>query len=174
MQPVCTIRRRKARTLKKDASRGYTLGHTLVELITVVVILGILAAFAVPRFFDAQVFEERGFYEEVAAALRYGQKIAVGSGCPVRVSITAGGYDLKQQAASGNRCDPADATWTVPVMLPAGQAAAGSTPAGITLGPVTTYQFDALGRTNLGGDLTVSIGALSLTVQAASGYVLTP
>jgi MSHA pilin protein MshC len=150
------------------------VGHTLVELVTVIVILGILAAFAVPRFFDAQVFEERGFYEEVAAALRYGQKIAVGSGCPVRVSITAGGYDLKQQAASGNRCDPSDSSWAVTVLLPGGQAAAGSTPAGITLGPVTTYQLDGLGQTNLGSDLTVTVGALTMTVGSESGYVVTP
>ncbi len=170
MQRHPTTRHHRARILTAGASRGYTL----VELVTVVVILGILSAFAVPRFFDQDVFEERGFYEEVVAALRYGQKIAVGSGCPVRVSITAGGYDLKQQAASGNRCDPADATWAVPVLLPDGQAAAGSTPAGITLTPVTTYQYDGLGQTNLGGNLTVSIGALSMTVQAQSGYVLTP
>jgi len=170
MQPISTTRRHTARILKKDTSRGYTL----VELITVVVILGILSAFAVPRMFDAQVFEERGFYEEVAAALRYGQKIAVGSGCPVRVTITGGGYDLKQQTVSGNRCDPADSSWAVAVMMPTGQAAAGSAPAGITLGPVTTFQLDGLGQTDLGSNLTVTVGALSMTVQAESGYVVTP
>ncbi len=170
MQPVCTTRRRKARTLNKGASHGYTL----TELITVMTILGILAAVAVPRFFDQNVFEERGFYEEVAAALRYGQKIAVGSGCPVQVSIDASGYALAQQTVVANRCDPADVSWAVPVLLPDGQAAAGTTPAGVTLGPVVTYQFDGLGQTDLGADLTVSIGAWSLIVQAQSGYVLTP
>jgi len=172
MQPVCTTRRRKARTLKLN--KGASHGHTLTELVTVITILGILSAFAVPRFFDQDVFEERGFYEEVVAALRYGQKIAVGSGCPVRVTITASSYDLKQQAASGNRCDPADSTWAVAVMMPTGQAAAGSAPAGIALGPVTTFQLDGLGQTNLGSDLTVTVGALSLTVQAESGYVQIP
>jgi hypothetical protein len=43
------------------------------------------------------------------------------------------------------------------------------------LGPVTSYQIDGLGQTNLGGsDLTVTVGALSMTVQAESGYVLIP
>ncbi len=170
MQPVCTPRRPRHRTRRTGASRGYTL----VELVTVIVILGILAAFAVPRFADHQVFEERGFYEEVVAALRYGQKIAVGSGCPVQVSIDASGYALAQQAALGNRCDPGDSTWAVPVLLPDGFAAAGTTPAGVTLGPVVTYQLDGLGQTDLGADLTVSIGSSSLIVQAQSGYVLTP
>ena len=170
MQPHPTTRHHRERILKAAVSRGYTM----IELVTVIVILGILAAIAVPRFFDAQVFEERGFYEEVAAALRYGQKIAVGSGCPVRVTITAGDYDLKQQTVAGNRCDPADSSWAVSVMLPGGQSATGTAPAGITLGPVTTYQLDGLGQTDLGGDLAVTVGASTMTVQAASGYVVTP
>jgi MSHA pilin protein MshC len=147
---------------------------TLIELITVIVIMGILLAMAAPRFFDAEVFEERGFYQEVASALRYGQKIAVGSGCPVRVSITATTYDLKQQAASGGRCNPADNTWPVQVLLADGQAASGTAPSGITLGPVTTYEFDALGQTDLGSNLNVTVGAMTMTVQAESGYVLIP
>ncbi len=153
---------------------GTIPGYTLVELITVLVILGILAAFTGPRFFDQVVFQERGFYEEVVAALRYGQKIAIGSGCPVQISIDASGYALAQQTVLANRCDPDDVSWAVPVLFPTGQSAAGSTPAGVTLGPVVTYQFDGLGQTDLGADLTVNVGSWSLIVQAQSGYVSTP
>ncbi len=155
---------------KRSAIRGVTL----VELVTVILIVGILAAMAVPRFFDLAVFEERGFYQEVASALRYAQKVAVGSGCAVRVSITATSYDLRQQAASGNRCDPADATFTTQVLMPDGSAATATAPGSVTLSPVTNYQIDGLGETNLGGDLNVTVGGLSLTVQSESGYVVIP
>ena len=170
MQLACTARRPRCRTRSTAASPGFTL----TELVTVLVILGILAAFTAPRFFDHVVFDERGFYEVVVAALRYGQKIAVGSGCPVQISIDASGYALAQQTVLANRCDPGDVSYAVPVLLPDGQAAAGSTPTGVTLGPVVTYVFDGLGQTDLGSDLTVSIGSWSLIVQAQSGYVLTP
>ena len=169
---MCTARSDRDRILRAGAGAGP--GYTLIELVTVVVILGILAAFAIPRFADNVVFEERGFYEEVVAALRYGQKIAVGSGCPVQISIDASGYVLTQQTVLANRCNPGDVSWAVPVLLPDGQAAAGTTPTGVTLGPVVTYQFDGLGQTDLGTDLTVSIGSWNLIVQAQSGYVLTP
>lgn len=154
--------------------RATNRGVTLIELITVILIVGILAAMAVPRFFDLGVFEERGFYNEVASALRYAQKIAVGSGCSVRVSITATSYDLRQQAASGNRCNPADSTWTTQVLMPDGSAATATAPGSVTISPVTNYEIDGLGETNLGADLNVTVGGLTMTVQSESGYVVIP
>ena len=76
-----------------------------MELVVVIVILGIVAAFAAPRFFDDRTFLQRGYYEELAAALKYSQKLAVASGCPVRVVDRRGG--LRGAAAGGAGRRPA-------------------------------------------------------------------
>jgi hypothetical protein len=40
--------------------------------------------------------------------------------------------------------------------------------------PAVTLTFDALGRTDLAGDQSISIGPFALTVKADSGFVQAP
>jgi MSHA pilin protein MshC len=149
-------------------------GFTLVELVVVLVIMGILAAVAAPRFFDDRTFLQRGYYEELASALKYAQKLAVATGCPVRFALSSGGYEARQQAAQSGTCNTGDASWATNVQLADGQLLAGTSPLGVAAAPAVTVTFDALGRTNLGSDQSITVGPFSMTVRAESGFVQVP
>ena len=149
-------------------------GFTVVELVLVIVIIGILGAVAGPRFFNNSTFDERAYYDELASAIRYAQKVAVASGCRVRVNLAAGAYDLHQQTALAGHCDTADLTFPLPVLLADGQTMNGVAPSGIAAAPPLVIIYDALGRTNLASDQTVNVGSWSMLIEAESGLVVTP
>jgi MSHA pilin protein MshC len=156
------------------AARSQQAGLTIVELVLVIVIVGVLGALAGPRFFNNQTFAERAYAEELASALRYAQKVSVGSGCRVRVQVAANSYSLSQQAPQAGHCNPADNSFPVTVLLSSGQTASGTAPTGIAVAPPTTIIFDALGGTSLAGNAAFTIGIHTLTVEAASGLVQGP
>lgn len=52
-------------------------GYTMVELITVMIVVGILAAVAIPRISNTSEFSANAYRNEVASALRHAQKSAV-------------------------------------------------------------------------------------------------
>jgi MSHA pilin protein MshC len=149
-------------------------GYSIVELVLVMVIIAILGVAAGPRFFNNTTFDERSYLDELAASLRYAQKIAVASGCRVRAEITAGGYSLTQQAPQAGHCDPTDGSFPVPVLLSTGQSMSGTAPSGVAASPAVTLVYDALGRTNLVTNQALTVGPRTLVIQAESGLVTTP
>lgn len=124
-------------------------------------VLGILAAFALPKFFNTSDFQERAAFDEVAGAVRYAQKLAVASGCDVRVRILADGYAVDQEfgnCGSGN--------WQVLSNHPVGQANFANVAVAST---VNTFQFSEMGRCT--ASPTITVGGLSFAVIAETGAV---
>ena len=159
---------------RTDRSRGAqasSLGYSLIELVVVVAIGGLLATFVGPRFFDQQSFAQRGYADELAAALRGTQKAAVITGCPAQLVLSATSYSASQQAASGNACDPADGSWSTPVIGADGGTLAGSAPSGTTASPTGTFRFDSQGRLALSPGTTITVGGRTLALDTATGFV---
>jgi MSHA pilin protein MshC len=154
----------------RDRAGAGADGFTLIELVTVIVIGGILAAVAGPRFFTQTGYSQRGYTEELAAALRLAQKVAVSSDCPAQLTLTASTYALAQQAVSGNTCNPSDTTWSTAVVGIDGQAVRGTAPTGITVSPTGVFVNGSGGLTSSPAT-SLAIGTDTITVDATTGYV---
>lgn len=142
----------------------------MVELIVVIVVMAILVGLAVPRFFGQGDFEGPAFAQELASAARYAQKLAVVSGCPVDLTVTAGGYALFQAQATTPACTGA-LTMTLPVRHPAtGEAFGAAVPTGVTVaGSLGTVQFSAAGLPSAAASFTIS--DQTVTIASGSGFV---
>lgn len=143
-------------------------GFTLIELIMVIVITGILAAVVGPRFFDRRVFDERLFYEESLSAVRYGQKLALASGCPVRARVAGSGYALSYAVACGGVAAGS------PVANPSGGNYVAGNPQSVDVSnPGLDVIFNSLGSAT--GANVVSFGGndFSFSVHLATGFIET-
>lgn len=142
-------------------------GFTLVELIMTMVIIGIIAAVAAPRFFDSSAFQSRGFADQVKASLRYAQKAAIAQRRNVCVVMTASNITLTIASVSGaaSVCD-------ANLAFPAGGNSI-TAPSGVTLSAATaSFVFDALGRPSVAQNTITISGATSpIVVEAETGYV---
>ena len=151
--------------------RAGAAGYTLVELVIVLTVAGILAATMGPRLFTQSVFSERGYADEVAAALRITQKAAVVTGCSARLTLTSSTYASAQQAAAGNACNANDTAWSTPLLQPDGSVVQGTAPSSTTAGPVGVYLFDTQGRLSSSPATTLVVGSRSISIVAGTGLV---
>lgn len=146
-------------------------GFTLIELITCMVILGILAGIVGPRLVENRTVHAHGFADDLANSLRYAQRVAIASNCEVRVTVTAAGYNTFQRTPAGNTCSAAGA-WNQPVLRIDGTALTAASPSGVAPTPNRTITFridgvPAAGATNVNvaGRLVVIDGTGRVSVQ---------
>lgn len=134
-----------------------------------IVIIGILAVVAGPRFISWKGFSSRGFYDEAQAVVRYAQKTAIAWRRPIVVCVSA----TEISAISNSNC-------AAPVALthPSTGAALKSTaPDGVTLTSTDPgFSFDGLGRPSVPVTITLTSTiaddpARQIVVTSQTGYV---
>ena len=159
-------------TAGRPRARG--AGFTLVEFVVTLLILGILAAIAAPRFQDASAFTQRGFADQVIAALRYAQKIAIAKRREVCVDFLPASGSLPDRIAlTLNPTTTSGAPCSAQVNLP-GEAAAYvvGAPSGIGLLLSTNFRFDGLGApTPAPVTVTLTGRGVPITISAQTGHV---
>ena len=156
-------------------------GFTLVEMITVMVIIGILGAIGTARYFDRAVFDAAAYTEQMRGLIRYGQKVAVAQNRAVYVRLDGNSVALcfnnanpcstaaQVQAASGSNSASKE---TVAFCAAATSWACEGKPNGVsyTSTPaVALFYFDALGKPYADADTTYVSTFTRLTVNVASG-----
>src|SRR3989440_11339917 len=129
------------RSHRPARSRGFTLG----ELVLSIVLMGILAAIALPRMMSSKGFASRGFYDEAQAVVRYAQKTAIAWRRPIVVCVAAD----KISAISNSDCAA-----PIAIMHPVNTTTPlqSTAPSGVTLSPLGSFSFDGMGRPSAAAD----------------------
>jgi len=153
-------------------------GFTIVELVAVIVITGIIAAIAAPRFIGMDAFDARGSYSTLVSALRFAQKTAIAQRATVCVNVDPATKIVTLTYRNSADCSLAS---TGSVADPATQAAYSKTLSNnVTItASAGTIGFDGLGRPvpNATATFTVknavvaSESTRTITVEAETGYV---
>lgn len=133
-----------------------------------IVIIGILAVVAGPRFISWKGFSSRGFYDEAQAVVRYAQKTAIAWRRSIVVCVSA----TEISAISNSDC-AAPVALTHPTT---GAALKSTAPDGVTLSPVGNFSFDGLGRPSAPATITLTSTiaddpARQIVVASQTGYV---
>ena len=147
-------------------------GFTIIELVTVMVIVGVLAITVMPSFSAGTGFQAVTFNEQLRAALRLAQKTAVSHRRLVCATLASTSVTL--YIAGTN---PAVACGTTTIAGNTGSSTY-ATSSSATLSPTTTLYFQPAGTisTDLAGSSTANLsitvtGMPAITVQGATGYV---
>lgn len=152
-------------------------GFTMVELIVVIVLVGAIAAFAVPKFTSPSEFDARGFSDQAMTMVRYAQKLAISQRRDVWVQIdqATGNICLTYVGVDAN-CATNSLTATNPVLDPDGRAWYKRTaPRNVSFSASLSFNFNGLGRPIPNSSKTINIvgggSTNSIIVESETGYV---
>lgn len=156
------------------SKRGRASGFTVLELVLVLVMVGVLAAYAAPRLFTVQSIALPASAAQLAASIRYTQSLAMSRGQRYRINFTGATYQITDMGGA-------------PIVQPltAGTAAVSLAPATLSgFNPPLTggyVAFDGRGvpyvsaTAPLAGTATITLtsGAevASVSVAAETGHV---
>lgn len=73
----------------------------MVELITVIIIMGVLGAIGASRFFDNTTFENRAYADQAKTILRYAQKLAIAQNRSIVVRTNGASFAVCTSSACG-------------------------------------------------------------------------
>lgn len=155
-------------------------GFTMVELVTVLVIIGILAAVAIGRMDFSDTFAERALHDRLAAGLQFARKAAVANRRYVCVNVGANQAAFTIDSNEPETvATPFAATCELALNLPALDRECGGAnnricaASGMALAVSSgsaPFQFDPLGRAQSQVVLSTS-GGYTVTVERETGYV---
>lgn len=158
----------------------------MVELITVMVLIGVLGAVGAVRFFDRKSFDADQFTDQTKAMLRYAQKLAIAQNRAVYVRLNGSSvalcfnYQADATCGAGNRVLPPGASnsgssQTMSNCNAIAAWACEAPPSGITYALSQAYAyfyFDALGKPYAPADpqdnLISSFAGLVITIKESA------
>ena len=141
-------------------------GFTLVELVTALVLLGLLAAVLLPRLPGLAGFAGKAARDQVVSGLRYAQQQAMSRNRPARFVFGGDRYRVEYRDSGG--------VWhRVPV--PASGASAWSLPGGVRFAGSGRRQFESIGRAasgacGPGNEVNLTSGA-AIAIECQTGFV---
>ena len=163
----------------------------MVELVTVIVLIGILGAIGASRFADSTLFASRTQTDQVKSLIRYAQKLAIAQNRDVFVRSRPAGFavcytancaagSLAPDPAGGNNGSAATRIECVSNNLYVANWACIGTPAGTVVntaparnefGAAGFFFFDAMGRPHNNGDVQggVSTFLTRMTLTFSTG-----